>query len=276
MLDNFIYEDHHGRRFVGLDNKVFANYNDLRDYSWSYDTINNRIARFYRGIAEKKIPLVVCGLTESRAISAMNLLHEYAETDIAAKLPGKIYVGDWYTIGYIVGSEKTDYLITKRLCKLNLSYVSDDPAWYKEKTHVFAAGTEGAIGTDSGKDYPYEFPFDYVASQTGRSIVCDSIAGNEFRMRIYGTAVDPTITIGGHEYKVEGDIAPGESLLIDSITKTITLTKANGTKENWFDNRSRENYIFQQLPSGQSTVIWNGSFGFDLTVIEKRSEPKWT
>lgn len=276
MLDNFIYEDHFGRRFVGRENSMYANYNDLRDYSWEYDTINNRISRFYKGITDRKIPLVVCGLTEDKAITAMNKLHDFAETDIAAKVPGKIYIGDWYTCGYIVGSEKSNYLITKRLCHLNLSFVSDDPFWFKEKTHVFAPGTDGVIGTQDGKDYPYDYPFDYVVSQTGRTIACDSLAGNEFRMRIYGDCEDPTIIIGGHSYTVSGAIAPGESLLIDSINKTITLTKANGSKENWFDNRSRENYVFQQIPSGQNAVIWNGSFGFDLTVIEKRSEPKWT
>lgn len=276
MLDQFIYEDHHGRQFVGLENRVFANYNNLRDYAWSYDTINNRISRFYKDITEKSIPLVVCGLTEDKAITAMNNLHDFTEADIAAKVPGKIYVGDWYTCGYVLGSEKTDYLITKRLCRLNLRYITDDPSWYKEKLHVFAPEMESIIGIGHGKDYPFEYPYDYTVSQTGTSLFCDSAGENEFRLRIYGTAIDPTITIGGHNYKISGNIAAGENLLVDSINKTITLTKANGTKENWFDHRSREDYVFQPIPPGQNTVIWNGSFGFDLTVIEKRSEPKWT
>ena len=73
-----------------------------------------------------------------------------------------------------------------------------------------------------------------------------------------------------------GTIGAGESLLIDSPSKTITLTKASGEKVNWFDNRSRESYIFQPIPPGQNIVERNGDFGIDLTVIEKRSEPKWT
>lgn len=74
---------------------------------------------------------------------------------------------------------------------------------------------------------------------------------------------------------LDGTISAGESLLIDSLTKTITLTKADGTKENWFDKRNRDSYIFQEIPPGQNTVVWNDYFGFDLTIIEKRSEPKW-
>ena len=134
MLENFIYENHLGQRFIGLDNGVYLNYNDLRDYSWSYDTINSKISRFYRPITSRKLPLVVCGNTEDQAIAAKNRLLELAETDIAAKLPGRIYVGEYYTIGYITGSAKGNYLITKRLCSINLTFTSDDPTWYRDQT----------------------------------------------------------------------------------------------------------------------------------------------
>ena len=77
-------------------------------------------------------------------------------------------------------------------------------------------------------------------------------------------------------YSINGAIGAGETLLIDSTTKKIVLTKADGSKENWFDKRNRESYIFEEIPPGEHAVIWNGTFGFDLTIIEKRSEPKWT
>ena len=59
MLNEFIYEDHTGKRLVGLDYGVFLNNHELRDYAWKYDSINNCISRFYRSITERKIPLVV-------------------------------------------------------------------------------------------------------------------------------------------------------------------------------------------------------------------------
>ena len=46
MLENFVYENHLGQRFVGLENGVYLNENELRDYAWEYDVINNRISRF--------------------------------------------------------------------------------------------------------------------------------------------------------------------------------------------------------------------------------------
>ena len=275
MLDNFIFENHLGQRFVGLENGVYLNYSELRDYSWNYDTINNRISRFYRSITSRKIPLVVYGKTDEEAVAVKNRLHELAEADIEAKIPGKIFVGDYYTTGYITGSVKSNYLIRRKYSKIDLSFTSDDPAWYREQPHIFAPGV-GGIASGSGTDYPYDYTFDYSVSQTAKTIVCDSIRINAFKLRIYGVAENPSVTIDGHSYCVKGTIAAGESLLIDSLTKTITLTKEDGSKENWFDKRSRENYIFQEIPPGQHTVIWDDSFGFDLTIIEKRSEPRWT
>jgi hypothetical protein len=127
-----------------------------------------------------------------------------------------------------------------------------------------------------GVIYPYDYPYDYAVSLTSRSVVCDSVADNAFRLWIYGAVSNPSISIGTHTYTLTGTIGAGESVLIDSINKTITLTTANGGKVNWFDKRGRENYIFQPIPSGIHDVSWNGNFGFDLSIIEKRSEPRWT
>lgn len=276
MLDKFIYENHLGQRFSGLENGVYLNYSDLRDYSWSYDTINSRISRFYRSITNRKLPLVVVGKSNDEAVAAKNKLLELAEADIEAMIPGKIFVGDYYTTGYITASAKSEYLITKRYCKIALTLTSDDPAWYREQTSSFIPGKVDSVGSGEGTDYPYDYGYDYAVSQIGQSIVCDSVGASAFRLRIYGEVTNPVVTIGGHVYAINGSIGAGENLLIDSLSKKIILTTATGKKVNWFDKRSRDSYIFEPIPAGQNSVIWNGYFGFDLTVIEKRSEPRWT
>jgi hypothetical protein len=276
MLDKFIFENHLEQRFEGLPNRVYLNYSELRDYSWSYDTINSRISRFYMGTKKRKIPLVVKCDSDKEAVAVMNRLHELAEADIEAITPGKVYVGDYYTNGYITESKKSDYLITKQLCNIELTMTSDDPAWYREHTHPFFPAAGNQLGSGSGSDYPYDYPYDYALSLNGRKIVCDSVGSSAFRLLIYGEATNPAVTINGHTYTVNGTIGKGETLLIDSLNKTITLTTASGKKINWFDKRGREKYIFEPIPAGQNTVTWAGAFGFDLTVIEKRSEPRWT
>jgi len=153
---------------------------------------------------------------------------------------------------------------------------SDDPAWYREETYSFVSASGDATAIGGGTDYPYDYTYDYAMSLTGRNIVCDSVGDNAFRLRIYGQVQNPVVIIGGHTYAINGTIAAGESLLIDSMAKTIMLTTSTGAKVNWFDKRVRDNYIFQPIPAGQNMVSWVGAFGFDLTVIEKRSEPRWT
>ena len=276
MLEKFIFENHLGLRFEGLPNGVYLNYNDLRDYSWSYDTTNSRISRFYMGTKKRKLPLVVYCKSDDEAVAVKNRLHELAEADIEARKPGKIFVGDYYTNGYITASTKSNYLINKRLCYIDLTLTSDDPAWYREQNKAFIPGDSGAIGIGGGTDYTYDYPYDYAISLNGRKIVCDSIGKSAFRLLIYGEAVNPSVVIGGHTYTINGTVGKGESLLIDSLAKTITLTTASGNKINWFDKRGRGEYIFEPIPAGQNTVSWLGTFGFDLTIIEKRSEPRWT
>lgn len=338
MLDRFIFENHLGQRFEGLPNSVYLNYNDLRDYSWSYDTINSRISRFHRPVKDRKIPLVVYCQSDEEAIAVKNRLMDLAEADIAAVLPGKVYIGDYYTNGWITASKKSNYLINKRYCEIELTLTSDDPAWYREQTHVFVSSVESepAIDVDAtitsdtvivngdgvnatieddtltvrndgiyatiadsnlivktvidsgdngdgtlivkgdGTDYPYDYAYGYALSMTGRSVTCGAVGTSAFRLLIYGEAVNPSVVIGGHIYAINGTVGKGETLLIDGLNKTITLTTVTGTKVNWFDKRGRKDYIFEPIPAGQNTVAWSDSFGFDLTIIEKRSEPRWT
>ena len=276
MLDSFVYENHLGLRFEGLANRVYVNYNELRDYSWSYDTINNRISRFYRPIKDRKIPLVICCASDAEAVQIKNRLLELADADIEALHPGKVRIGEYYTNGYVTESKKSNYLINKRLCNLELTLTSDDPAWYREEHNSFIPGLDTVIGTDSGIDYAYDYPSDYMQTLQGNHIVCESMSANAFRLRIYGATADPSIVIGGHIYSVTGVIGADEVLEIDSLTKTITLITATGKRTNWFDKRNRESYIFEPIPAGKHAIAWSGGFGFDLTIIEKRSEPKWT
>lgn len=276
MLENFIFENHLGQRFVGLENGVYLNANELRDYSWDYDIINNRISRFYRSVSSRKLPLLVCCSTTEEANRVRNRLLELAEADIDAMLPGKIFTGDYYTTGFITASKKTDYRTHGRFCKVDLTLTSPDPSWSRETVHVFGSTDEGASASRSGFDFPFDYDYDYSVSTTSRQVVCDTIKSSKFKLRIYGEATDPAVMINGHAYRVNGMVKAGETLLVDSLNKTITLTTATGSKINWFANRDRHDYIFEPIPPGVNNVIYNGSFKFDLIVIEERSEPRWT
>lgn len=275
MLENFIYENHLGQRFIGLDNGVFLNSNELRDYTWDYDVINNRISRFYRSVSSRKLPIMICCDSTEEANRVRNRLLELAEADVDAMLPGKIYTGEYYTTGYITESKKSDYRTHGRFCSIDLVLTSQDPTWSRETVHVFGSSDEGASASRSGFDFPFDYDYDYSVSTASRQVVCDTIKSSKFKLKIYGEATDPAVMINGHAYKVNGMIRAGETLLVDSLNKTITLTTASGSKVNWFANRDRHDYVFEPIPPGVNNVIYNGSFKFDLTIIEERSEPRW-
>lgn len=275
MLDNFIFENHLGQRFIGLENGVYLNSNELRDYTWNYDVINNRISRFYRSIRSRKLPLIVKCHSMDEAKQVKNRLLELAEADIYALLPGKVYINGYYTTGYITASAKKDYLINPQYCQIELTLTSTEPAWYTEKTHVFSSKQESPAIAGTGADYPFDYKYDYAVFIKNKQIVCDSIISNKFKLRIYGEATNPTITISDHQYIVNGMVKQGETLLIDGLNKTITLTTAQGNQVNWFNKRNRASYIFEPIQPGINDIRYNGSFDFDLTIVEERSEPKW-
>ena len=106
-LNNFVYENHFGKRFVGLENGMYLNHSEIFDYSWSFDVINSRISRFHKSVQSRALPIVVIGKTEAEATAAKNRLLEIVEADIHAILPGKIYIGEFYTIGFITASKKS-------------------------------------------------------------------------------------------------------------------------------------------------------------------------
>lgn len=141
-LNNFVYVNHLGQRFDSLANGVYLNHSNILDYSWNYDVVNERISRFYRSTTKRSLPLVVIGKTEEEAKAARNRLFEIAEVDVLAMLPGKIYVGEHYSPGFITASKKSRYLYNKRYCNLNLEFTSADPAWYYEKNYTFRKGGE--------------------------------------------------------------------------------------------------------------------------------------
>lgn len=276
MLENFIFENHLGQKLIGLENGVYLNSNDLRDYSWNFDTLNGRISRFYKAVKARKIPLIVYCNSDEEAVEIKNRLFELSAVDIEARIPGKIYVGDYYLHGYITDSKKTDYNLKKRLCRIELTFTSDDDYWYSIKKHIFRVGDNESGSIGGNTDYPYDYAYDYALLLKGQNILCNSVGKNAFQLTIFGEAVNPAVIIGGHTYAINGTIGQGDQLTIDSLTKTITLQTAYGQNVNWFDKRSREQYIFEPIPAGLNSVSWLGTFNFDLNVIEKRSEPKWT
>lgn len=131
-------------------------------------------------------------------------------------------------------------------------------------------------GSGGGVNYPHDYPFDYGSATATQRVVNTGFVASNFRLVIDGPCVNPLVTIGGNAYQVNVTVAAGQYLLIDSVEKTAALQSNDGTRTNVFNARNRDSYIFEKIPVGENVVAWSGDFNFEITLLEERSEPKWT
>lgn len=283
MLEQITFINHINEKMEWGKNGIYVNYNDLRDYSWNFTSDNNQISSFNMGIVTKSVPIIICCSSEEEGLLLKNRLLEYADKDVLALQHGKIIIDDYYLRCYVTGSKKSKYLVNKGYLETTLTIATDYPHWVKEgKTSFRANGTviaDGAgqapVGSKRNLDYNVDFPYDYMSGMKGKTLNNSGFVGTNFRLIIYGAVINPTIYIAGHCYQVNCSVGEGEYLTIDSLAKTIRLSKKGGETENCFNYRNRNSYIFQKVPPGDNAVTWDNTFGFDVILLDERSEPKW-
>lgn len=276
MLEQLRYKNHLNEVFDFGTNGIYVDSNELHDYEWAVTTKNERIAALTRTVSKRQIPVKISCETEEEGIVARNKLFEIAEKDVLAMQHGQIICGDYYFKCFVTCSKKTYYQPTKRVMEATLTVTSDYPFWVKETTVSYGAASSEEGSTQSYLDYTIDYPIDYFCDLTTRPVNNTGFVSSNFRIIIYGSCVNPSISIAGHVYQVNCTVASGEFLTIDASAKKIYLTARDGTVTNQFNNRNRKSYIFEKIPTGQSVVSWDGDFGFDIILLEERSEPKWT
>ena len=271
MLEQLKYQNHMNEIFEFGKDGIFVDTNDLHDYEWAVTKKGNRIASLDYAVSKRKLPITIVCATEDEGIAARNKLFEVVERDVLAMQHGKIIIGDYYFKCFVTKSQKADYLVNKRLMKATLTLTSDRPCWTNERTIPFRISeTDG-----EGLDYSFDFPFDYMTEMTGTVLNNPSFIASNFKIIIYGACSNPAININGHTYQVFCTVGTNEYLTIDSTTKKIQLTAYDGTIINKFNERNKKSYIFEKIGSGGNPVTWNGGFGFDIILMEERSEPRW-
>ena len=275
MLEKITYINHMNESIDFGQNGIYVNYNDLRDFSWDFESTNNKITSFSKKIREKKIPVIIHCNSEEKGVEIKNRLFEVTEKDVLAFEYGRIVIGDYYLKCYVKGSSKSEYLQGKNHLKTELQIVTDLPEWIRiSDPIIFAPGASTSAGQN--KDYPHDYKYDYSNSMERNLLYNTSFVDADFEMVIHGACANPSIVIGDHMYEVETGLLTGERLVINSKTKKIYKVKTSGETVNQFHLRNRDSYIFEKIPTGTSSASWNGMFRFEITILEERSEPKWT
>ncbi len=257
---------------------------DLLNYSWSYDTSNNRITNVRREAGERAfkvglIPDWSLPYDEKREAlkEAAQRLYNVIEYDVVNNADGRIETDTGsYLPCRITASEKSDWENPTAYMFYDLTAVSAKNSWITEYSKSFYAST-AAEEQDDFLDYPYDYAFDYAQQVTGRgSLDTDHISDSLFKLTIFGACTNPRIMIGGHPYQVYTSLGADEYLVIDARKNTVIKYLSNGTQQSIYDLRGKEQSVFEPIPPGNVSVNWDGSFGFDITLYLERSEPKWS
>lgn len=269
MLEKIKYVNHINEAIDFGKNGLYVNENELRAFDLSYDVYNNDIRNVRKEIRGKKLPIVVVG---SNRFATLDSILNVAEKDVIDGIPGRLYIGDWYIEGYILGTKPSGY--TRRgSTNDELTFVSISQFWMREKIYTFRH-TERPDG--DGLGYPYDYPYAYLSNVEVMSMINSFYSAADFIIKFYGPASNPQVTINDHVYAVDTEVGSGEFLTINSLKKTIILTENDGTEVNKFADRDTSSYVFEKIPSGTNSLAAGSAYDFDVTLIEERRAPAWT
>lgn len=245
------------------------------DWSWKADgakrQYGQRVSRFSRDSATYEADLIFHG-EPAELRRTIQALHNDFENDMRRMTPGRLVWGDYYIDAYINGSAVENISFWSWISN-KIQILAPYPFWIKEEKVVLTTASETTGGY---LDYPYDYNYDYTAPEIGKKVVpSDSPFTSEFRMIIYGLAVNPRIVINGYPYILYATIPSGSYAIVDSKQRTIMLYKRNGQKMNIFDFRNKSDSIFEKIPAGNLDIVWDATFGVDLTIFREKSEPEF-
>ena len=277
MLDKFYYQNNFGERLYFGQDGLFASYSDLRDYQWNYSVDNGIISEFKRGVVNKKLPCIFLSDNPQTTRELRNRAYSIVEKDVVLKKKGRLYINDYFLECNIYGMSNSDYLESQNYLKTTMVICSDSPGWVKYDTQSFVRGNN--VDDNGEVDFPFDYSIDLLPKLSRKQRLNNATDFiSDFIMTIKGPVDSPQVIINNHMYSLDCILDDGDIVVIHNesgVKKSITKYHGNVT-ENYFDKRNKESSIFEPIPTGTNLVVWDNSFDFDITLIDKRSEPKWS
>lgn len=258
----FYYENSNGEKLDLMKRPYRAVEADIYDSVWESSSDGY----------EKKIELDVMD-DAANFSDNMNRLYNILAVDPENDTYGKLWVNGSYIYCRIKKKETSQWK-GQVYAYLVLTFIAPELSWITEERKTFFSLSEELGRT--GRDYPYNYPYDYSAGTTGiESWNIDAISDCDFSLIIYGPCVNPEIYINDHKYSVITTIEGEEYMIIDSQTHTIVKHVVSGTNISLFDKRDTQQSVFQKIKGGINSFRWSGAFAFDLVVYKARREPTW-
>ena len=279
IVNRLSYVNSENKEINLLDGNIRAlKTSDIFSHEWDKkDTSSTVITSFEMQDIQKTLDLAILAKSKDEVNKIMEKFYRAYEKDVLDSKEGRLYFNDYYLLCNINKEIFSSWDAYRKLQKVQLGILSRKGRWYKEVVKNFGVDSTAK----EGKDFPYDFPYDYADESSQTIFRTDSISDFDFKLEIYGVAADPSIIIGGHIYRVFASVNAGEVLTIDSREKTVKKRKKDGSFENLFYLRDKDNYIFQKIKckDGRTTVLFEDNIYplvFRLTAYVERSRPLWT
>lgn len=283
MSINLTYISDNGQSFPLVAEQMYIKEGSFHEYSWNPEAVAYKLGDLLK-IFTKDAQQYSCTLafSGSQAVREQNIerIHDAWEHDIMLQKTGKLVWNDYSIECYFIQSKTYSNSSNTRTlndCTIYCPY----PFWIKEtKYEIHATGADEII---DGLDFPFDLPCDLGVSGYRKVISFDGSIPLDFRLVFYGVITTPSININGHLYEVQVTVPQSSTLTISSIEKNdrqkgVVLKYPSGTETSVLYARNRQSYIFEPITpqNGQIIITTAQTMDFDLYIVEKRSEPKWT
>lgn len=268
-----------GKRFDVSDYETvdFEGALELRGREWDYTVRNGGLT----GVSRKRREVSVD--VHYGDAAAFDSFMRAVDADLAVGKPGRLEAVNgagevWTQSCYVVKSEASSHPgSSDPVCAL--SFVLLDGVWRHDAGTVSYQPVSGSAL--SGLDLPTDMGYDLAVSRPSCRVSNRMRVPMPFRLVIYGAVSNPSLTIGGNVYRLNGDVPAGAYVAVDSLKKSIMLHGADGSLRNVFSwgvrgsGLNRGQYVFQPIPAGSSVVELGSGFGFNLTIVEENGDPTW-
>lgn len=247
----------------------------VRGREWGYSIGYRSIAAATRAARECSLSVTFLDL------AVADELRRLADRDVAMATPGTLAIDGWTQRVYITAADPSS--ISRAHMAAKLTVVLLDGVWRKGHTVSFEKLTATA-GDGEFLDMPYDLPYDLGVPSGRRYVDVTGWGASPLRFVVYGPCIDPSVRIDGNLYRVEAVVPEGGHLVVGPLAspRSVTLVNADGSAVDVFSKARRGDglgggeYIFEPVRPGAHEVVWDRSFGFDLTWYEEEGEPPWS
>lgn len=280
---NVYYQNSSGEKFTLYgDGLSFINPMELHSWEWSY-SLSNRItgmggdaSDFARYPRTFDLELRMRGMNRQQFLDQVNRLHDITEPDMIAAQPGRLYVDDQYLTCYLATAGKAPtHPVNSNFMTRTVTVLAVEPYWCTP-VEITVNPTTDQASNDNGKKFNLRYAYRYGTGLSGNTIINDHYAAAPAIIQFFGPVADPSITIAGTVYGVNVTLTATDRLVIDQIRHKIYIVSETGQQTSAFNDRNKEYDIFTPIPVGSNNIIYSGDFVVSITMIQQRSELRWT